>query len=392
MARVRRIDLGSLTAPVRRTDGTLVAEARLTRTGVFTYRNADGSARREYRPPTQVFDEKSLASFRMVPITNDHPPGMLTADNAKQYSVGCVGENIRRDGEHMVATIAVHDAATIRAMDGGKNQVSNGYDCDLDETPGVAPDGTHYDAVQTNIVGNHLAIVHNARAGRDAAVRMDAAAQCDDADPEPRQRRNDGACMDLTQALAALAAANEKIGALTARADAADATTVALKTAAAKLEGERDSARNDLAAADKARKDAIDGTDARVSARVALLTSARKVLGGRCDAAELGVAPEFDLTAMADRAIKLAVIKTVTNADCDVDAAGAKRADAYIDARYDAACERAVASAETFRAAHDVIEQHRADGAQPVGSKAAKARQDMIDANRGAAPLAPAAK
>ncbi len=381
MVRVRRIDLGSLAAPTRRADGTLVAEARLTRTGVFTYRGADGSTRREYRPPTQVFDDKSLASFRMVPITNDHPPAMLSAKNARQYSVGCVGENVRRDGEHMIATIAVHDAATIAAMDAGKNQVSNGYDCDLDETPGVAPDGTHYDAVQTNIVGNHLAIVHNARAGHDAAVRMDAAAQCDDVDPQPRQRRTDGAVMDLTQALAALAAANEKIGALTARADHAEHEVVALKSTAATLEGERDTARTNLAAADKARKDAIEGTPARIKARVALEAGARKVLGSRCDSVE-DAAPEFNLPELGDREIKLAVIKHVTNADCDLDASGAKRADEYVNARFDGACERAVESADTFRTAHDVVHSNRADSSTAESTKTAKARQDMIDANR----------
>ncbi len=120
MTRVRRIDYSTLKAPTRRADGTLVADALLTRTGVFTYRNPDGTERREYRPPTEVFKADALESFRLVPLTDDHPPVMLNAQNARQYSVGCVGENIRKDGRFVAATIAVHDAGTIAKMDGGK--------------------------------------------------------------------------------------------------------------------------------------------------------------------------------------------------------------------------------------------------------------------------------
>lgn len=174
--RVRRIDFAStLAAPVRRADGTMIVEARIARTGVQSYRNADGSVRREYRSPAEVFKTDSLSTFRGVPLTNEHPPTMLTANNARQYAVGAVLDAPRRDGDYAIASVAVFDAATVAAMEAGKNQVSCGYDVDLVETPGTAPDGQHFDAVQTNIVGNHLAIVGSARAGKDAAVRMDAA-------------------------------------------------------------------------------------------------------------------------------------------------------------------------------------------------------------------------
>lgn len=346
MARVRRIDLGALAAPVRRADGTLVAEARLTRTGVFTYRNADGTTRREYRPASQVFDTNSLASFKMVPVTDDHPPEMITSANAKRYTVGTVGENVRQDGKWMVAPIVVYDASVIAKMDSGKTQVSNGYDCELDETPGISPDGEHYDAVQTNIVGNHLAIVHSARAGSAAAVRMDALYS------------DDGEAMDLNQALAALAVANEKLSVANARHDASDKTL-------AKLQAEQDSLKELLAKAETARKDAESATPARVKARVALETSASAVL--RNDA---------DLTVLADRDIKLAVIKHVTNADCS------DKPDVYVDARYDAAIERAAESKDTFRVAHDMIEVSRADGTNTQSKATEKARQDMLDANR----------
>lgn len=381
MSRVRRIDLGSLAAPTKRADGTLVAEARLTRSGVFTYRNADGTTRREYRPPDQVFDSKSLASFKLVPLTNNHPPVMLTADNARQYSVGAVGQDIRRDGDHVVATIAVHDAATIADMQRGKTQVSNGYDCDLVDAPGISPEGERYDAVQTNIVGNHVAIVDSARAGKDAAVRMDAA-WLDTSEPvtPTREQRKDNA-MTLEQALAALAAAQEKVGAERARADKAEAELRVEHARADKLEGERDAAKSRADAADKARTDAAAGEGLRVRARVDLVTKSTKVLG---DAVTRADGTEVKTDSLTDREIKLAVIKHVTDADCSVDSAGKPRSDEYVDARYDAAIERASASEETFRQALDVIEDGRADTLERGSASRDKARQDMIDSNRNA--------
>lgn len=154
----------------------MIVEARLTRTGVFTYRNADGSMRREYRPPTEVHRADSRATFRGVPVTNDHPPSMLTAKNARQFAVGAVLETPRQDGDWLVAALSIFDAKAISDLDSGKRQVSCGYDCELLQTPGVTPEGERYDAIQQDIIGNHLAIVADARAGAGAHVRMDDAA------------------------------------------------------------------------------------------------------------------------------------------------------------------------------------------------------------------------
>ncbi len=58
----------------------------------------------------------------------------------------------------------------------------------------------------------------------------------------------------------------------------------------------------------------------------------------------------------------------------------------YVDARYDAAIERASESADTFRAANDVVEAGRTrldvGGLGAEQAKTDKARQDAHDANR----------
>jgi hypothetical protein len=345
--RVRRIDLGTLQKPVKRADGSMVVQARFTRSGVFEYRKPDGTVQREYRSPDQVFSKESMDSFKLVPFTNDHPPEMINPTNAKQYTAGFTGQDVHRDGIWMVGSIAITDAGAVNDLEAGKNQISNGYDCDLVMTPGVSPEGEHYDCMQTNIGGNHVALVWNARAGSDAAVRMDAAI-CDD----NGQQANKENIMNLEQALAALAAAQKENGALTARADAADKALEASKKEADKQAARADSLDEELKKEKKAHTDAVTAAPAKVRARMALEQKATVLLGTK--------APKFD--AMDDDSIKLAVIKEVTGTDC------AGKSPAYIEARYDAAIEQADKSGEVFKAANDVVVKNHTDGANAGGN------------------------
>jgi hypothetical protein len=363
----QRYDIGSLQSPERRADGTVVFDAHLTRTGVFTYRKSDGTERREYRPDSEVHDPKSLASFALVPVTNDHPPEMLSAKNARKYAVGATGERIRKDGDHVAAKVSIFDEATIAQMDSGKTQLSCGYDCDLDETPGVSPGGERYDAIQKNIVGNHLAIVDRGRAG-SARVRMDAAVM--DVIPESDSesvKRSD--IMNLEQALAALANAQKELGAATSRADAAerarDENKKSLDVATARV----DSLTEELTTERKARKDAEDAGPAKVRARVDLETKALAILPKSDDG------KAFKVDGLSDREVQCAVIKHVTNVDVPKD----KSAD-YVSARFDAAVERAQASTETFQKANTIIVDNHTRDAKDAG-EAAKAENRKAGQN-----------
>lgn len=173
-ARKFRNDLARLQPVERLPDGRVRVQAHLTRAGIFEYRNPDGTVRRELRPAEEVFRPESMRSFAVVPFTDDHPPDMLTAANASQYAKGSTGDTIVRDDDHIRCMIGVFDEATIRKMDAGKLELSGGYTCDVDETPGTHPLWGAYDAVQRNIVGNHVALVDKGRAGT-ATVRMDSA-------------------------------------------------------------------------------------------------------------------------------------------------------------------------------------------------------------------------
>jgi hypothetical protein len=70
----------------------------------------------------------------------------------------------------------IQDAHTIGLIESReRREVSCGYRCRLDLTPGTTPDGERYDAVQRDVVYNHVALVPRGRAGRDVALRLDAA-------------------------------------------------------------------------------------------------------------------------------------------------------------------------------------------------------------------------
>lgn len=177
---VQRFDVAKIGALTQLPAGGVRVEANISRSGIQEYRRADGSIRREYRPPGEVFAADSLASLPTVPVTKGHP-GDVTPENWRVHAVGQVSEQPPRtdkiDGQDfVVAPLLVHDAATIAAITAGQlAEVSAGYAVVLDETPGTTPTGERYDAVQRGIRFNHVALLPpgHARAGRGARLRLD---------------------------------------------------------------------------------------------------------------------------------------------------------------------------------------------------------------------------
>lgn len=150
-------------------DGYLVAMPRVARTGIQLYKG-DEVGRPEMptvkvmRPEAEIFSQDSLHSFAYRPLTNDHPPVPVTAGNWRKYSVGLTAGDVVRDGEFVRVPMALMDAAAIKAFKDGKAELSVGYTCDLKWEPGEH-NGVQYDAVQTNVRANHIALVSAARGG-----------------------------------------------------------------------------------------------------------------------------------------------------------------------------------------------------------------------------------
>lgn len=326
------LDIGMLSAPEKTAEGFLRADAYVTRSGIFNYRNPDGSKRREYRPAEEVFKQDSLNTLRSLPVTDEHPPQMLDAGNASEYQRGSLGDTPRRDGALVAIGVMVTDAALIEKMETKKSlQTSCGYRCDLEWTEGVSPSGERYDAIQRNIRYNHLAVLPKGRAGSDVSVRMDAAELDVVLDPIPaapserqlKTIRIDGIDfpVDSDAAVQALArmdnnhremvqAKDKAISELQAKFDAADKAR-----AAAVIE------------LDQAKKDAAElpgKVRKELEVRTALETKARKVLGDK-----------VSLDGLDEKAVQLKVLaKLAPKTKFD------GKSDEQIDARFDSEIER----------------------------------------------------
>jgi hypothetical protein len=170
--RFERIDFSAGELPRKQVtqDGFWRVAGKVARTGIQEYRDSSGGVRRELRLPEEV--RASLPSFALQPLTNNHPPQMVTPDNAKRFVAGAVGE-ATMDGDWVAAPLTIYDAAAIAAVEGGRAQLSVGYSCRLEDMSGTWQ-GQHYDGVQRDIVVNHVAIVDLARAGSEARIRLDA--------------------------------------------------------------------------------------------------------------------------------------------------------------------------------------------------------------------------
>jgi hypothetical protein len=287
-------------------EGYLIDSPVVGRVGVQTYRNADGSLRRELRPPEEIFSADSLATFDGKPVTDDHPAEPVTASNAKALSVGLMKSPGQPDGDTVTAQIIVTDAAVIdKIINGGKRELSLGYTVDLDETPGEWQ-GQPYDAVQRNVRINHLAIVPKGRAGnaRLNLDRCDAVAFIDEGVPPMSKVRLDtGIEYD---AAPEVVAAFDKM-----RSDAATAQT--------KVDGL--TAERDTLAAEVAKIPQIKA-DAEAAARVAI--------GARADLEKIAADFKVDCAGKSDREVREACIKSVR---ADADLAG--KSDEYIAAALD---------------------------------------------------------
>jgi len=116
-----------------------------------------------YRRPEELFSEATMASFEGKPVTNTHPTANLDVNTAPMIERGHA-QNIRRDGDFLIADLHVKDAGLISEIQNElKREVSSGYDCSWHKIG----DGVYE---QREIIGNHVAVVQNGRAGPKVAI------------------------------------------------------------------------------------------------------------------------------------------------------------------------------------------------------------------------------
>lgn len=173
----------------RTNEGFLKGRAIVTCAGVFTYARADGTIQRELRLPEEVFNPETLESLKLKPVTLNHPSELVTSQNADELQVGSLGDNPSRttqefdwngkpngwkemtDGLNCAIDMIITKEDAINEVLNGKQGLSMGYTCDLEETSGIWC-GIEYDVIQRNIRYNHCAIVNEGRAGDNAKILL----------------------------------------------------------------------------------------------------------------------------------------------------------------------------------------------------------------------------
>ena len=256
----------------------------------------------------------------------------------------------------------VQDAAAIAVVEAGQcRELSCGYICDLDETPGTYH-GQPYDAVQRRIRYNHVGIGPRnwGRAGSSVALRIDAA----DTNDAPEVMRLDAADAVAASRLNAPPidapapdATDDELDAVLAERDALRAQVAALEQQLSDigeqdaLLAERDALRIQVAALraqlEQSRTDHDDRVDDHVQARAVLLAQVSRVL----DADDW---QQFDRTWTARRIHE----RVLQRFDRKLDVS--RESDDYVRSRFDAIIARHEADvAERARQRTSVvIDQH----------------------------------
>jgi len=126
------------------------------------------------------------SGYAHKPLTNDHPPEQVTADNWKKYAIGHTGDEVTVREKRVRVPMLMADSAAIRDVEAGKREWSAGYSVSFDVASGTTPDGQAYDAIVTGQKINHIALVDRGRAGPDCRIGDNHSAS-DDALKENRQ-------------------------------------------------------------------------------------------------------------------------------------------------------------------------------------------------------------
>lgn len=160
-------------------EGYLIVGATLFRDGIYNYgayelrrmgvpiedRVPDNAIYRVYRDPKDIFDEESLKTFELIPLTVRHPKGGVSSETIHRDFRGIVEAPVVRDGNNARARVRIMHKDGIAAYKAGMRQLSMGYSSVLDLRPGRTPSGEPYDIKQTKNIGNHAAMVPAGRAG-----------------------------------------------------------------------------------------------------------------------------------------------------------------------------------------------------------------------------------
>lgn len=148
----------------------------ISKVGVFDYLGSSISEECEPNKVYKVF-RSGETLLQSVP-TWDNPPKPFINDHEmlgegfteidERPVQGVITNPVFEDGV-LYADITVYSEKLKDAIENGKKELSLGYFCKFEKQPGTY-EGESYDYIQTNMVGNHIALVEAGRCGSDVKV------------------------------------------------------------------------------------------------------------------------------------------------------------------------------------------------------------------------------
>lgn len=150
----------------------IVRDNPIIRAGVFQYSgkqlpDADPNQMYNvYRPLEELTRPETLESFIGLPILDDHEMvgGNYARGPEERGQHGSILESIKAVGNDIMASISITSRHLKSLLDAGKKDLSLGYKCTFKKISGVF-EGIAYNYIQTDIRGNHLALVMQGRNG-----------------------------------------------------------------------------------------------------------------------------------------------------------------------------------------------------------------------------------
>lgn len=121
-----------------------------------------------YRDPDEL--KKAADTFNGIPVLRQHVP--VSADDHRPYDViGATGTDSEFKAPFLRNSLSIWPRADIDDVESEvKRELSCAYRYKALMKPGTSPDGDKFDGRMTNIIGNHVALVEEGRAGKDVMV------------------------------------------------------------------------------------------------------------------------------------------------------------------------------------------------------------------------------
>ena len=119
------------------------------------------------RDPEEL--KKAAATFNNIPLLDSHV--VVSADDHRpERIVGSTGTDAVFEAPYLKNSLVIWSAKGIEAVESeSKKELSSAYHYRADMTPGEY-EGKKYDGVMRDIIGNHVALVEEGRAGSDVVV------------------------------------------------------------------------------------------------------------------------------------------------------------------------------------------------------------------------------